>query len=163
LALVRCETRLSCGTPGGDHGAVSQYFDDATTGEMLWNPATRVAQLFFRMTEAMVPVVDRPCGVVDLQIDEYAVDPEVFTAFVDALVTQYLASNHPIFKGMLAGYLPQAVVMVERSGRTVAALTVPVERSTETISLNVDAFDPAGDRRDLVEQAAAAARSMPTS
>jgi hypothetical protein len=27
------------------------------------------------MTEALVPVADRQCGVEDLQIDEYAVDP----------------------------------------------------------------------------------------
>ncbi|MCU7728163.1 DUF6086 family protein [Actinoplanes sp. KI2] len=140
---------------------MGQYFVDATTGETLWNPATRVAQLFFRMTVALVPVADRPCGVVDLEADEYAVDPEGFAAFVDALVTQYLGSNHAIFKAMLAGYLPQAVVMVERSGRTVAALTAPAERSTRAISLGVDAFAPADDRRDLVRRAAAAARSMP--
>jgi hypothetical protein len=141
---------------------VSQYFDDATTGKTLWNPATRVAQLFFRMTEALVPVADRPSGIVDLQIDEYAVDPEAFGAFVDALVRQYLASNHAVFKQMLAGYLPQAVVMVERSGQTVAALTAPIERSTEAISVNFDAFDPVGDVRDLVQRAAATARLMPT-
>jgi hypothetical protein len=45
-----------------------------------------VAQLFFRMTEALVPVADRPSGIVDLQIDEYAVEPRAFAAFVDALV-----------------------------------------------------------------------------
>jgi hypothetical protein len=116
-----------------------------------------VAQLFFRMTEALVPVADRPSGIVDLQIDEYAVEPRAFAAFVDALVRQYLASNHAIFKLMLAGYLPQAMVMVERSGQTVAALTAPIERS-----VNIDTFDPVGDVRDLVRQAAAAARSMPT-
>jgi hypothetical protein len=41
-------------------------------------------------------------------------------------------------------------------------LTAPIERSTEAISVNVDAFDPVGDGRDLVQRAAAAARSMPT-
>ncbi|GLW29193.1 hypothetical protein Areg01_21330 [Actinoplanes regularis] len=145
-----------------DHGAVSQYFDDASTGETLWNPATRVARLFFRMTEALVPVAGRPCGVVDQQIDAYTVDPEVFAAFVNALVTQYLASNHMIFKAMLAGYLPQAVVLVERSGRAVTALAAPIERSPEAISLNADAFDPATDASGLVRRAGAAARSMPT-
>lgn len=114
------------------------------------------------MTEALVPVADRPCGVVDSQIDEYAVDPEAFAGFVAALVKQYLASNHAIFKLMRAGYLPQAVVMVERSGRTITALTAPIERSTEAISVNVDAFDPVGDGCDLVQRAAVAARSMPT-
>jgi hypothetical protein len=141
---------------------VSQYFGDATTGQTLWNPATRVAQLFFRMTEALVPVVDRPCGVVDLQIDEYAIDSAAFALFVDALVGQYLASNHTILKGMLAGYLPPAVVLVERSGRTVAALTTPIERSNAAISLNVDAFDPAAEQRELIQLATSAARSMPT-
>jgi hypothetical protein len=140
---------------------VSQYFDDATTGETLWNPATRVAQLFFRMTEALVPVADRPCGVVDVQIDEYAVEPEVFAVFVDALVSHYLASNHPIFKAMLAGYLPQAMVVVEHSGRAVAALTAQLEHSTEAISRSADVFEPAGGGRDLVQRAAQAARSMP--
>jgi len=160
-SLARCGTGQTCRTHGCDHGAVSQYFDDATTGETLWNPATCVAQLFFRMTEALVPVADRPSGMVDLQIDEYAVEPEAFAAFVDALVRQYLASNHAIFKLMLAGYLPQAMVMVERSGQPVAALTAPIERSTEAISVNIDAFDPVGEVGDLVQQAAAAARSMP--
>lgn len=145
-----------------DHGAMSQYFNDATTRETLWNPATRVAQLFFRMTEALVPLADRPCGVVDLEIDEYAVDPEVFAGFVEALVTKYLGSNHTILKGMLAGYLPAAMVMVERSGRAVAALTAPIERSTEAVSLNVDAFGPAADRQTLAQSAEAAARLMPT-
>src|SRR4051812_38794410 len=105
------------------------------------------------MTEALVPVADRPCGVVDLRSDEYAVDPEAFAAFVDALVRQYLASNHEIFK--LAGHLPQALVMVERSGRAVAALTAAIERSTEAVSVNVDRFDPVSDGRDLVQRAVA--------
>src|SRR4051812_2224146 len=104
-----------------DHGSVSQYFDDATTGQTLWNPATDVARLFFRMTEALVPVADRPSGVVDLETDEYAIDSAAFAMFVDALVKRYLASNHTILKGMLAGYLAPAVVMVERSGGTIAA------------------------------------------
>jgi hypothetical protein len=98
---------------------------------------------------------------VDLHNDEYAVDPRAFGTFVDALVAQHLASNHTIFKAMLAGYLPQAMVMVERSGRQLAALAAPVDRSADAISLNVDAFDPAADQRDLIRMAAAAERSMP--
>lgn len=145
-----------------DHGVVSQYFNDATTRETLWNPATRVAQLFFRMTEALVPLADRPCGVVDLEIDEYAVEADVFAGFVNTLVKKYLASNHTILKTMLAGYLPSAMVMVERSGRAVPALNTPIERSAETILLNTEAFDPATDSRALARSARAAARSMPT-
>ena len=131
---------------------MSQYFDDAATGETLWNPANTVAQLFFRMAEALVPVAGNPCGVVDLGTDEYSVEPEVFTAFVNTLVTEYLASNHPIFKAMLGGWLPQAMVMVQRSGRTAATLSSPTQRSNEAISLNVDAFHPDDDRRVLAEQ-----------
>ncbi|MFC3994039.1 hypothetical protein [Actinoplanes siamensis] len=41
-------------------------------------------------------------------------------------------------------------------------MTAPIERSAETISLNVDAFDPAADQRNLIRLAAAAERSMPT-
>lgn len=133
---------------------MSQYFKDAATRETLWNPATRVAQLFFRMTEALVPLADRPCGIVDLEYDEYAVDIEAYAEFVDALVTRYLASNHTILKGMLGGYLPPALAMVSRSGRTVAALTASIERSNAAISLNVDAFDPPAEQRTLIDAAA---------
>jgi peptidoglycan/LPS O-acetylase OafA/YrhL len=140
---------------------VSQYFADATTGETLWNPATRVAQLFVGMTEALVPVAGLPCGVGDSQSDEYAVAPDTFAAFVDALVTQYLSSNHPIFKAMLAGYLSSAVVMVQRSGRSLAALAAPIPRSTEVISTDADASGPDTERTDLIVRAAESARSMP--
>ncbi|MBU2666248.1 hypothetical protein KOI35_22355 [Actinoplanes bogorensis] len=113
------------------------------------------------MTEALAPTVELPCGVVDLEADEYAIDPVAFALFVDALVRQYLSSNHTIFKELLAGYLPAAVVMVERSGRTIAALTGPIERSAVAISLDVDAFEPEAGQRELIRLVTVASRAMP--
>ncbi|MEV4514446.1 hypothetical protein AB0K00_36475 [Dactylosporangium sp. NPDC049525] len=36
---------------------------------------------------------------------------------MDALTARYLSTNHPILTTMLGGYLPAALVMVQRSGR----------------------------------------------
>jgi hypothetical protein len=139
---------------------VSQYFQ---VGDLvLWNPSNTVAQLFARMTEAMVPVAGCPSGVgPDIGQDEYQIDPDTFAAFVDALTIRYLSTNHPILTAMLEGYLPAAVVMVQRSGRDVPALGQPIARDNRDISLNRDAFDPDGDRQRLLGLADSHARAMP--
>ncbi|MFF5225912.1 DUF6086 family protein [Dactylosporangium sp. NPDC000521] len=143
-----------------DLGGVSQYFQ---VGDLvLWNPAHAVAKLFARMTEAMVPVAGCPSGVgPDVGRDEYEVDPDAFAAFVDALTARYLATNHPVLTTMLEGYLPAALVMVQRSGRDVPALELPVVRDNRDISLNRDAFDPDGDRLRLLRLAEQHAQAMP--
>ena len=105
-----------------------------------------------------MPVAGRPCGIVDQRTDEYAVDPELFTAFVDALVREHLASNHAVLKAMLGGYLPAALVLVSRSGHAVTALTEQIDRSAQAITLNTDA----SDQHDLTQRAATVAASMPT-
>ncbi|MEU0558176.1 DUF6086 family protein [Dactylosporangium sp. NPDC006015] len=139
---------------------MSQYFQ---VGDLvLWNPASTVAKLFARMTEAMVPVAGCPSGVgPDLGRDEYEVDPDAFAAFVDALTARYLATNHPILTAMLEGYLPAALVMVRRSGRDVPALARPVARDNRDISLNRDAFDPGGERQRLLTLAEHHEQAMP--
>ncbi|MEV0568441.1 DUF6086 family protein [Dactylosporangium sp. NPDC050588] len=139
---------------------MSQYFQ---VGDLvLWNPAQTVALLFARMTEAMVLVAECPSGVgPDVGRDEYEVDPDAFAAFVDALTARYLSTNHPILTAMLEGYLPAALVMVQRSGRDVPALVQPIVRNNRDISLNHDAFDPDGDRQRLLSLAEHHARAMP--
>ncbi|MEU4717123.1 DUF6086 family protein [Micromonospora purpureochromogenes] len=139
---------------------MSQYFQ---VGDLvLWNPSNTVAQLFARMTEAMVPVAGCPSGVgPDTGRDEYEIDPDTFAAFVDVLTARYLSTNHPILTAMLEGYLPAALVMVRRSGRDVAALGRPIARDNQDVSLNRDAFDPDGDRQRLLGLAESHARAMP--
>ncbi|WP_243709371.1 DUF6086 family protein [Micromonospora sp. 15K316] len=136
---------------------MSQYFQ---VGELvLWNPSHTVAQLFARMTEAMVPVAGCPSGVgPDIGRDEYEVDPDIFAAFVDALTMRYLSTNHPILTAMLEGYLPAALVMVRRSGRDLPALERQIARGSRDVSLNRDVFDPDGDRQRLLNLAERHAR-----
>jgi hypothetical protein len=139
---------------------VSQYFQ---VGDLvMWNPSNTVAQLFARMTEAMVLVAERPSGVgPDIGLDRYEIDPRIFAAFVDALTARYLSTNHPILKAMLEGYLPAALVIVQRIGRDVPALGQQAARGNRDISLNHDAFDPDGDRERLLGLIESHARAMP--
>ncbi|MFF0155332.1 DUF6086 family protein [Micromonospora sp. NPDC005203] len=128
---------------------------------VLWNPSNTVAQLFFRMTEAMVPVAGCPSGVgPDVGRDEYQIAPDTFAAFVDVLTARYLSTNHPILKSMIEGYLSTALVLVRRSGLDVPALDQPVTRASRDISLR-DAFDPDADRQRLLSLAASHAMAMP--
>ncbi|MFG1843470.1 DUF6086 family protein [Micromonospora sp. NPDC049175] len=128
---------------------------------VLWNPSNTVAQLFFRTTDAMVPVAECPSGVApDVGRDEYQIDPDTFAAFVDVLTARYLSTNHPILKSMIEGYLSTALVLVRRSGRDVPALDQPVTRASRDISLR-DAFDPDADRQRLLSLAVSHAMAMP--
>lgn len=63
---------------------MSQYF---RAGEVvLWNPSNRVAELFVRGVGTVAPLVTVPPGIASGRPDEHEVDPDVFAAFVDALV-----------------------------------------------------------------------------
>lgn len=59
------------------------------------------------------------------------------------------------------GYLPAALVMIQRSGRSVPALGPSIARDSRDISINRDAFDPNGDRQRLLGLAEGHARAMP--
>lgn len=139
---------------------VSQYFQ---VGDLvLWNPSNTVAQLFARMTEAMVPVAGCPSGVrTDMGRDEHEIDPDSFAVFVNALTARYLSTSHPILTAMLRGYLPAALVMVQRSGRDVPNLNESAERDNRDVSLNRDSFDPNVDRQRLLDLTESHARVMP--
>lgn len=97
---------------------MSQYFkvDDA----VLWNPASRVAELFVRTGESLVPLVGLPTGIAPGAADEYEVDLDAFTVFVDAVVRRYLSSSHLILRSLVEGFAATALVMVERAGRHIA-------------------------------------------
>lgn len=104
---------------------MSQYFK--VGDRVLWNPTTRVAQLFYRTGEVMVLVAERPLGIHDTGYDDYHVDPTRFPAFVDALAVRYLNVSHPILTALVEGFLPTALALLSRAGGTVPALVEAAE------------------------------------
>ncbi|MEU4626384.1 DUF6086 family protein [Actinoplanes sp. NPDC023801] len=138
---------------------MSQYFQ--AEGQVLWNPASRVAELFFRTGEALAPTVDLPTGIDPMVADEYEIDLDAFTGFVDALVRRYLSSSHAILRSLLEGFAATAIVMVQRAGRQVPALDdVPVPDQRD-ISVGPAGIAPPGDAARLRALAEEHARAMP--
>jgi hypothetical protein len=138
---------------------VSQYFqaDDL----VLWNPASRVAELFFRTSEAIAPTVGMPSGITSAVADEYEIDLDTFTAFTDALVHRYLSSSHPILRSLLEGFTATALVMIERAGRSIPALAGTTTLDLRDVSVGpagISALDDADRLRVLAEEHA---RAMP--
>jgi hypothetical protein len=142
-----------------DHDLVSQYFqvDDL----ILWNPATRVAELFFRTSEALAPTVGLPTGIAPVVADEYEIDLDTFTVFVDALVRRYLSSSHTILRSLLEGFAATAIVMVERAGRHVSALDDAPTLDSRDVSVGPAGIAPLGDATRLRALAEEHARVMP--
>jgi hypothetical protein len=99
---------------------MSQYF--LSGGDVLWNPATRVAGLFVDMAAAHARLLGRPSGLGPMEEDECQVDVPVFAAFTDALVRDYARSNHMIKRSLMAGFVATALAVAELSGGAVPAI-----------------------------------------
>ncbi|MCP2324350.1 hypothetical protein HDA40_002857 [Hamadaea flava] len=137
---------------------MSQIF---RTGEaILWFPSNRVARLFHSLTEVLVSVAGRPAGMDDTGADEYEIDQEVFEAFVNELARQYLGSSHVIMRSMLEGYLATALVLVERAGGSVAALSEAIGLDPRDISVGPGGIGELGDVERLRQLAAVHAQAM---
>jgi hypothetical protein len=138
---------------------VSQYFQ---VGDLvLWNPASRVAELFFRTSEAIAPTMGLPTGIASVVADEYQIDLDAFTAFTDALVHRYLSSSHTILRSLLEGFTATALVMVERTGRRVPALADTPTLDPRDVSVGPAGISPLGDAERLRALAEEHTRSMP--
>ncbi|WP_155368449.1 DUF6086 family protein [Catellatospora vulcania] len=122
---------------------MSQYF--SIGDQDLWNPASRVGQLFYRTAGVMAQLVDTPHGLHDTEQDEYQVDPVQFMAFVDALARCHLSSTHTALRTLISGFLATAVVLTERAGLAVPALTEPVVAKPRDHSCTTERPDVSGD------------------
>jgi hypothetical protein len=72
--------------------------------------------VFLRAAESFSTLTGLPSGLGPMQADECAIDIEVLTAFVDALIHRYARSNHVILRSLMEGFTATAIVLVERGG-----------------------------------------------
>jgi hypothetical protein len=142
-----------------DHGIVSQYFQ--VGDQVLWNPSNVVAELFVRTAEALAPTAGVSTGIGPMEADEYQIDMAAFDAFVDALVRRYVASRHPILNSMLEGFIATALVLVQRAGRSVTALSDPVPAELRDASVGPAGMAAPGDAERLRGLRDEHARAMP--
>ncbi|HWS35339.1 MAG TPA: DUF6086 family protein [Actinoplanes sp.] len=138
---------------------MSQYFQ---AGDLvLWNPSSRVAELFFRTSEAVAPIVGLETGIAPVVADGYEIDLDAFIVFVDALVRRYLSSSHTILRSLLEGFTATALVMVHRAGHNVPALAVTPALDTRDVSVGPIGISPLGDAERLRALAEECAQAMP--
>jgi hypothetical protein len=144
---------------GVDHGLVSRYFQ--VGDHVLWNPSNVVAELFVRSAEALAPTADASTGIGPMEADEYEIDMAAFDAFVDALVRRYVASRHPILNSLSEGFIATALVLVQRAGRSVTALSEPVPAELRDVSVGPASMAASGDIERLRSLRDEHARAMP--
>ncbi|MCZ7436550.1 DUF6086 family protein [Micromonospora sp. WMMC241] len=139
---------------------MSQYFQAGRT--VLWNPATGVARLFARNVEAVAGAVEVPTGIGPEGNDDYEIDLVAFTAFVDALVRRYRTSTHRILRALIEDVAALGIVMVERAGGTVEALTEAASpMDTRDVAVLPSGFGATGDAARLRALADELAPYMP--
>ncbi|MEV3921449.1 DUF6086 family protein [Actinomadura coerulea] len=98
---------------------MSQYFQNG--GEVLWNPATRVAGLFLDMAQAHARLLGVPSGLGPMEEDECQVDVQAFASFTDALVRYYANSSHMILRSLMEGFAATALAVAHSVAEPVAA------------------------------------------
>ena len=142
---------------------MSQYFD---VGERtLWNPSNGPGRLFVSMAKALEPMAGLPSGIGvgrwgPGDPDCHGIDLVAFTRFTDALVRRYRESNHLILRSLMEGVIATAIVLVERGGGTVPALSE--QPGTDAEDVQIDPRGPAAqaDPDGLAERAAEHSAAM---
>jgi hypothetical protein len=137
---------------------VSQYF--LVGGRIVWNPSNRVAELFVQLAGVMAEAAATPSGLHDTGADEYEVDLVLFEAFTDALTRRYLSSSHVIMRSLIEGFLATALVLVDRAGGTVSALSEVVALDARDLAVGTLGVSPQGDATRLRDLAAVHAQEM---
>lgn len=104
----------------------------------VWSPALHVGQTYVAYVQGLEAVYGNSAGINRISEDMVEIDPDVFLRFAQSLTTVLASSNHAILELQLRAVLIPAVVMLERAGVAVAS------------------------DRDLISEAHAFARAMPT-
>jgi uncharacterized protein DUF6086 len=115
----------------------------------------------YATSEAVAPTVGLETGIAPVVADEYEIDLDAFTVFVDALVHRYLSSSHTILRSLLEGFTATALVMVHRAGQTVPALAVTPALDPRDVSVGPFGISPLGDAERLRALAEEYAQAMP--
>jgi hypothetical protein len=142
---------------------MSQYFE--VGDRTLWNPSNGPGTLFVRMAEALEPVAGLPSGIGVGQWgpgdpDCHGIDLDAFTQFTDTLVRRYRASNHLILRSLMEGFIATAVVLVQRGGGTVPALSEDPGADDRDVQVGPSGPAAKADPDRLAELAAEHAASM---
>ena len=143
---------------------MSQYFD---VGEQtLWNPSNGPGTLFVDMVKALEPLAGLPSGIGvgrwgPGDPDCHGIDLVAFTSFTDALVRRYRGSNHLILRSLMEGVIATAIVLVERGGGSVPALTEQPGTDTRDVQAGPNGLAARAQPHRLTELAAEHSAAMP--
>jgi hypothetical protein len=100
---------------------VSVYFE--IRGVPVWNPASTVGVFYADQLEAAARFARLESGLSSLSADRFVVDPTVFGALINQLISTYDGSNHTVLRHQLRGILAPALVMLSRAGISYATST----------------------------------------
>ncbi|WP_310725944.1 DUF6086 family protein [Streptomyces sp. N2A] len=93
---------------------MSQYYD--LDDQTLWNPSNGVSRLFMSQVGVYQAELGMPSGIGAMQADECQIDPIVFKAFVDALLTWHRRTSHAVMVALSEGFIATVLVLAERAG-----------------------------------------------
>ncbi|MCM2412806.1 DUF6086 family protein [Streptomyces sp. RKAG290] len=95
-------------------GAVSCYFQ--VDGNDVWNPSSSVARLFVDQGASLSRLLNVDSGIGEIVEDECRVDGPAFEGFTALLVAKYQEVNNAALRSLLSGFIPLALVLVQRTG-----------------------------------------------
>lgn len=98
---------------------MSMYFK--VGDQYAWDVSKRIGRLFESQTRALETLVGQKSGMADFANDECEIDPDLYAAFVDRLITFHDSQNN-VGKSLVRGYLAPALVLFERGGLTISSL-----------------------------------------
>lgn len=102
------------GRNGRDTSTMSQFYD--LGDETLWNPSNGASRLFLRQVRLFEEELELPSGLGPMEMDECAIDPVAFAAFVEALLDRHRRTGHAVVLALSEGFTATVLVLAERAG-----------------------------------------------
>ncbi|WP_432144723.1 DUF6086 family protein [Streptomyces sp. bgisy084] len=93
---------------------MSQYYD--LGDQTLWNPSNGASRLFMSQVSVYQAELGLPSGIGPMQADECQIDPVVFKAFVDDLLTWHRRTSHAVMAALAEGFVATVLVLAGRAG-----------------------------------------------
>ena len=138
---------------------MSRYFWHGE--QLLWNPSNQVGVLFIRTAETLAAVEELPTGIGPMRAAEHQINLPAYGNLVDALARRYLASRHLSHRSLIEGFLATALVLIQRAGHDLPALSAPPQPSGQDVSVGPGGMAAPGNAERLLRLTEELARAMP--
>ncbi|WP_329021525.1 DUF6086 family protein [Streptomyces sp. NBC_00690] len=116
----------------------------AISGQDVWNPSNRVAEIFVGHARVVARAYSMESGIGEIIDDECEIDHRLFLEFISSLATSHERSNNQPLRELLEGVITVGLVLLARAGDSLDGVGIKEQAYWQERSARVAAGMPPG-------------------